>query len=63
MDKYSILNNYDEIRECSYKGELYSVRDNGAVLRHARKGKRIRKDDDIWTFGKPNENTDRKSVV
>ncbi len=57
MDKNSILNNYDEIRECSYKGELYSVRDNGAVLRHAREGKRIRKDDDIWTFGKPNENT------
>ena len=54
---YSILNDYREIRECSYKGELYSVRDNGAVLRHAREGKRIRKDDDTWTFGKPNENT------
>lgn len=57
MDMYSILNDYREIRECSYKGELYSVRDNGAVLRHAREGKRIRKDDDTWTFGKPNENT------
>ena len=53
----SILHDYREIKECSYKGEQYSVRDNGAVLRHAREGKRTRKDDDTWTFGKPNENT------
>lgn len=57
MDTYSILNDYTEIKECSYKGELYSVRDNGAILRHARKGKRIRKDDDTWTFGRPNAKT------
>ena len=57
MDMYSILNDYREVKECTYKGEQYSVRDNGAVLRHAREGKRIRKDDDTWTFGKPNENT------
>lgn len=57
MDVYSILNNYTEIKECSYKGEYYSIRDNGAVLRHAREGKRIREDDDTWTFGKPNKNT------
>lgn len=54
---YSILNNYAEIKECSYKGEHYAVRDNGAILRHAREGKRKRKDDEIWTFGKPNVNT------
>lgn len=57
MNMDSILNDYREIKECSYKGEQYSVRDNGAVLRHAREGKRTRKDDDTWTFGKPNENT------
>lgn len=57
MDMYTILNNYKEVKECSYKGELYSVRDNGAVLRHSREGKRIRKNDNTWTFGKPNENT------
>ena len=57
MVMYSILNDYTETKECSYKGEHYSVRDNGAVLRHAREGKRIRKDDGTWTFGKPNENT------
>ena len=43
---------YKEIRECTYKGEVYSVRDNGAVMRHSRQGKRIRKYDDVWTFGK-----------
>lgn len=57
MDMVSILNNYRETKEGSYKGELYSVRDNGAVLRHAREGKRIRKNDDSWTFGKPNAKT------
>lgn len=57
MDPYSILNDYKEIRECSYKGEHYSVRDNGAVLRHARVGKPIRKNDDKWTFGRPDVST------
>jgi len=43
--------------ECVYKDEHYSVRDNGAVLRHARKEKRLRKYDNQWTFGKPNSKT------
>jgi hypothetical protein len=42
--------------DCVYKDEIYSVRDNGAVLRHARKGKPLRKNDNHWTFGKPNNN-------
>lgn len=46
---------YSQEKTCEYKGELYSVRDNGAVFRHAREGKRRRKDDEIWTFGKQNE--------
>jgi hypothetical protein len=37
---------------CQYKGERYSVRDNGAALRHSREGKRHRKEDNIWTWGK-----------
>ncbi|MCM1170315.1 MAG: HNH endonuclease [Bacteroides sp.] len=41
--------------ECIYKGEHYSVRDNGAVFRHPREDKRFRKYDGFWTFGKPNE--------
>ena len=53
----NLLNDYKEIKDCIYKGETYSVRDNGAVLRHSRIGKRVRKEDDIWTFGKANEQT------
>lgn len=43
--------------ECIYKDERYSVRDNGAVLRHPREGKKPRPTDNQWTFGKPNEKT------
>ena len=49
------IDDFKRKAECFYKGEKYSVRDNGAVLRHSRRGMRIRKDDDQWTFGKPNE--------
>ena len=48
------LNHFKRETECVYKDERYSVRDNGAVLRHARVGKRLRKYDNQWTFGKPN---------
>lgn len=51
----SVNDEYSQEKTCEYKGELYSVRDNGAVFRHAREGKRRRKDDEIWTFGKQNE--------
>jgi hypothetical protein len=52
-----LLNDFKEIRECDYKGEHYSVRDNGAVMRHERSGKRVRKDDNVWTFGARDERT------
>lgn len=52
-----MINEYIEERECNYKGELYSVRDNGSIMRHLRVGKKARKDDDIWTFGVKNEKT------
>jgi len=42
---------------CVYKGERYSVRDNGAVLRYPLAGKRPRPTDNSWTFGKLNANT------
>ena len=45
------INEYTREVICEYKGELYSVRDNGAVLRHVREGKKARKLDDVWTFG------------
>ena len=40
--------------DCIYDSEKYSVRDNGAVLRHPQIGKRPRPTDNQWTFGKPN---------
>ncbi|MDE7166325.1 MAG: HNH endonuclease [Bacteroidaceae bacterium] len=45
------INEYTRETTCEYKGELYSVRDNGAVMRHLREGKKVRKLDNIWTFG------------
>lgn len=46
-----MIDQYNEVKECDYKDEHYSVRDNGAVMRHLRQGKRPRKDDGVWTFG------------
>lgn len=43
------IDNFTQIKECVYKGNIYSVRDNGAVFRHA-KGK-IYKNDNCWSFG------------
>jgi hypothetical protein len=51
------IDDYNEVKECTYKEEHYSARDNGAVMRHPREGKRVRKDDNVWTFGKPNDKT------
>lgn len=45
------VNDFTKEVTCSYKCETYSVRDNGAVLRHPKKGEKKRKYDDIWTFG------------
>jgi hypothetical protein len=36
------LQSFDEERSCIYRGESYSVRDNGAVLRFALGAKRRR---------------------
>ncbi len=47
------VHGFERETECDYKDEHYSVRDNGAVLRHPRKGKQPRPIDNIWTFGKP----------
>jgi hypothetical protein len=49
-----LLETYNSIQECCFKNEHYSVRDNGAVLRHTPNNKRIRLTDNKWTFGKPN---------
>lgn len=48
------IDDYSEVKECTYKEETYSARDNGAILRHQREGMRKRKLDDVWSFGTPN---------
>ena len=53
----SLLDSYSEVRECDYKGEHYSVRDNGAVMRHPKPGKKPRPSDNEWTFGLRDEKT------
>lgn len=51
------LEDFKQESECIYKVERYSVRDNGAVLRHPLEGKRPRPTDNSWTFGKLNIKT------
>lgn len=53
----SELNIFTIEKECDYKGEHYSARDNGAILRHSKPGKRVRPLDNKWTFGKVNPKT------
>lgn len=45
---------FDSIKECEYKGESYSVREDGAVMRHPKKEGKVRPLDNKWTLGKKN---------
>ena len=47
-----LIDIFDEERTCEFKGEVYSVRDNGSVMRHNKEGKKPRPLDNKWTFGK-----------
>ena len=51
------VEDYNEVRDCIYKDEHYSARDNGAIMRHQRKDKPKRKLDEVWTFGTQNMKT------
>lgn len=51
------IDDYKEAKECIYKDEAYSARDNGAIMRHQREGMRRRKLDEVWSFGTPNAAT------
>ena len=58
FDSAELLGNYTQVKTCIYKGETYSVRDNGAVLRHKPECKpKPRPLDEKWTFGKKDLNT------
>ncbi|MBR1535889.1 MAG: HNH endonuclease [Treponema sp.] len=56
---YSDINDFTQEETCIYKDEVYSVRDNGAVMRHAKENGRKRKIDGEWTFG----NIDNKGFL
>lgn len=45
------IKDFSQEKTCAYKGETYSVRDNGAVMRHEKEGGRKRNIDGNWTFG------------
>lgn len=49
------IDDFDQVITCTYGDETYSVRDNGAVLRHRREGGRKRPLDDEWKWGHLNE--------
>lgn len=48
------LNDFKEEQSCTYKGEEYLVRDNGAIFRKNRPNKKPRKNDNNWYFGEIN---------
>ena len=52
-----LISSYTEVRECDFKDRHYSVRDNGAVMRHPKNGSRPSKLDCIWTFGTKDNRT------
>lgn len=54
-DTTQLINIFDETKQCVYKGETYLVRDNGAIMRCAKKGGKPRPKDNVWTFGTKNE--------
>lgn len=49
--------------DCTYKGELYSVRDNGAVMRHPRIAGKPRPTDNKWIFGKIDKKNGYRYIV
>ena len=55
MGPEKIIEDFTEVKECVYKDEKYTVRDNGAVFRHPKNPSKPRRLDNIWTFGIKNE--------
>lgn len=48
-----LLEIFETEKTCEYRGEIYHVRDNGAIYRLRKENKRKRPLDEKWTFGKP----------
>ena len=52
MEHQYLIDVFDREVRCEYKGEVYSVRDNGAIMRHKKNEQKKRPKDEEWTFGK-----------
>lgn len=46
-----MIDTFEIEKVCSYKGEIFHVRDNGAIMRISKDGGRKRPLDNHWTFG------------
>ncbi|MFH0759852.1 MAG: HNH endonuclease [Bacteroidota bacterium] len=53
--EHELIDIFDKEITCAYRGEIYQIRDNGAIFRHARKNQRLRPKDEKWTFGTINK--------
>ncbi|MCM4150918.1 HNH endonuclease [Arenibacter sp. N53] len=51
----NLINTFNREIKCEYRDEEYLVRDNGAIFRLKKKGKRNRPLDEKWTFGRPDK--------
>lgn len=49
------LDDYAVEKQCEYKGRVYIVRDNGAVMRLPKEGRKPVGLDNVWTFGKKDQ--------
>lgn len=56
-DPVNLLDQFERELKTSYRGDVYRVRDNGAVCRQRRPGGRKRPLDEVWTFGVPSDAT------
>lgn len=63
MENSYLLNDYEKELVCQYKGETYTVRDNGSVCRHPKDNKKPRPTDNRWTFGKYNKKTGYATIA
>lgn len=50
-----LIDEFTQEKTCIYNEEIYSVRDNGAILRHSKENAKKRQLDDKWTFGTINK--------
>lgn len=57
MYENELINIFSEEKVIIYKGERYSVRDNGAIKRHSLMPGMPRKLDEVWTFGNKDKKT------